>query len=336
MPKILNGRFVILGGASQVGSHIADQLLLADAREVVLVDNLSLGSEEGIRHLLTDPRCHLVRADILRIEQVVSALEGADGAFHVVGLMASTIGQDPWLGMDVNMRCLYNTAEACRIRGVKKVVFSSSAGVYGVPEGNPITEDFPLRWQDVPAALALYGASKAVGESMLRLYRERHQLDYVALRYTAVYGNRQHRRALVGGGLAAACQRVRQGQPPEIEGNGEQRHDYIHVEDVARANVMAMECDLSGEALNICSGTDISRKDAIEMVLRLAGSALRPVQADAPGSVRAGASMPVTPRQDYSRERAQRLLGWEPRISLEEGIARLLRWCDTLVATPRP
>ena len=119
MPAIAGGKYVVLGGASQVGSHIGEQLLAAGAREVVLLDNLSLGAAEPLAPLLADPRCTLVRADVLRLNELFDPLAGADGVFTVAAYMATGIGENPWTSLDVNIRGVQNTLEACRIQGVR-------------------------------------------------------------------------------------------------------------------------------------------------------------------------------------------------------------------------
>jgi UDP-glucose 4-epimerase len=324
MPAIAGGKFVVLGGASQVGSHIGEQLLAGGARELVLLDNLSLGSLEPLQPLLADARCRFVRADVLRLNELFDPLAGADGVFTVAGLMPSTLGDNPWLGLDVNIRGVQNTLEACRYQRVKKLVFSSSTGVYGSPDDDPTHEDSPLRWQVLPPAMALYCASKVMGEGLARLYRQRYGLDFVALRYTAVYGERQHRRALVGGHIADTCERVRRGLPPFIDGDGRQVHDYVYAGDVARANLMAMESPVSGEGLNVCSGVATSQNRVVEIVMQACGANLKPEVRQNPNAAR----LPAASKQAYSREKAKRLLGWEPQVSIEEGIARVLRWVD--------
>ncbi|HSV84009.1 MAG TPA: NAD-dependent epimerase/dehydratase family protein [Ramlibacter sp.] len=324
MPAISGGKFVVVGGASQVGSHIGEQLLVAGAREVVLLDNLSLGAAEPLQPLLADRRCSLVRGDVMRIHELFDALAGADGVFSVAALMASSISRDPWTGLDVNIRGLQNTLEACRYQGVKKVVLSSSAGVYGSPEDVPTEEDSPLRWQALAPAMALYCASKVVGESLARHYLENYGLDYVALRYTAVYGERQHLRALVGGHIGATCERVRSGLPAIIDGDGRQVYDYIYAGDLARANLMAMQSEVTGEGINICSGVEVSQNRVVELVAQACNTELKTEVRELSKTAR----LPATTRQVYSREKARRLLGWEPEVPIEEGVRRVLRWVD--------
>jgi UDP-glucose 4-epimerase len=324
MPAISSGKFVITGGASQVGSHIAEHLLRADAGEIVLLDNLSLGSADLLQPLLADGRCKLVRGDVLRLNELVDAFDGADGVFAVAALMATSIRQDPWMGLDVNIRGLQNTFEASRIRGVKKVVLSSSAGIYGASVDVPTDEDSPLRWQSLPPALSLYCTSKAVGESLARFYLENHGISFVALRYTSVYGERQHRRALMGGHIGDTCERIRNGLPPILEGDGRQVSDYIYAGDVARANLMAMESAITGESMNICSGIEIPQKRIVEIAAKACGSK---VEAEVRGNATT-AKLAFTTRQAYSRDKAKRLLGWEPEVSIEEGVGRVLRWVD--------
>jgi UDP-glucose 4-epimerase len=324
MPTISGGKFVVVGGASQIGSHIAGQLLGGGAREVVLLDNLSLGSADLLQPLLADPRCTLVRADVLRLNELFDPLAHADGVFAVAALMASSIGENPALGIDVNVRGILNTLEACRYQRVKKVVFSSSAGVYGAAQDDPTDEESPLRWTGTPPAMSLYCASKVLGESLARLHRERHGIDFVALRYTAVYGERQHGRALVGGHIAQTCERVRRGEPAILDGDGQQLQDYVYAGDVARANLMAMESDVSGESINICAGIATSQRRIVELVAQACGSSLEPTHRH----IASGARMPATARQSYSREKARQLLGWEPQVSIEEGVAKVLHWVD--------
>lgn len=328
MPAISGGRFVIVGGASQIGSHIGEQLVVGGAREVRLLDNLSLGSSELLQPLLADPRCTLVRGDVMRLNELYDVLADADGVFAVAGLMASSIDENPWTGLDVNIRGIHNTLEACRYQRVKKIVFSSSTGVYGTPERDLTDEEAPLRWQSLSPAMTLYCASKVAGEGLARLYQERYGIDFVALRYAAVYGERQHRRALVGGHIAETCERIRSGQPAIIDDDGRRSHDYVYAGDVARANLMAMESPVTGEAINISSGVGTSQIRIVQIVAQACGTKPR---TESRQRARSGA-MPSTTQYAFTREKARRLLGWEPQVAIEEGVARVLSWTDRRLA----
>lgn len=323
MQAISGKKFVVVGGASQVGSHIGQQLLEAGAREVVMFDNLSLGSSEILEPLLADSRCTLKRGDVMRPSDLFDAFDQADGVFAVAALMATSIRENPWVGLDVNVRGVQNTLEACRNQRVPKVVLSSSAGVYGAPADIPTVEESSLRWQSLQPALALYCASKIMGESLAKLYQQQYGIDYVALRYTAVYGERQHRRALVGGHIADTCERIRNGEPAIVE--ADVVHDYVYAGDVARANVMAMQSKVSGEGINICSGQETSQSRIVEIVSQLCGVSVRTQSAQNATAAR----LPSSSRQAYSRQKAQELLGWEPQVSIEEGVARVLSWVDS-------
>ena len=323
MPALSNNKFVVLGGASQVGSHIGEQLLASGAREVILLDNLSLGPVEIIEPLLADARCRFVRGDLTRLPELIDPLKGADGVFSVAGAMASTIRENPWLALDLNIRGFQNGLEACRLAGVKKVVISSSVAVYGELADHDIVESTPLRWQNTAPSTMIYSAGKIIAEGLAQTSRERYGIDYVALRYSAVYGERQHRRAVMGGHIAETCRRIRRGEQPVIDGDGSQVQDYVYVGDVARANLMAMESAITGEGINIVSGESTSQARVVEIALEAAGSSLKP-KYQSLGSL----PLPASTRQGYSREKAKKVLQWEPKVSIEQGIAKVLAWID--------
>ena len=180
-----------------------------------------------------------------------------------------------------------------------------------------------MRWQTTPPASMLYAAGKVIAEGLAQLYQQRYGIDFVALRYSGVYGERQHRRAVMGGHIAETCRRIRRGEPPFIDGDGSQVQDYVYVGDVARANLMAMESAVTGEGINIVSGQDTSQSRVVEIALQACGSTLKPER-------RPLGPLPIPPsaRQAYSREKAKEVLGWEPQVSIEEGIAHVLRWID--------
>jgi UDP-glucose 4-epimerase len=324
MPAISDGKYVVVGGASLLGSHIGEQLLARGAREVVLLDNLALGSTDAIDFLLSDRRCCFLRADALRLNELYDPFVNADGVFLVAGFLGAPMMANPWMGIDVNVRGVQNVLEAARYQGVKKAVYSSSVGVYGAIGNEPNTDDSPLRWAGMQPGVILYCTSKIMGEGIGRLYHQKYGVGFLALRYSAMYGERQHKRASAVTLMVQAWERIRAGQPPAIEGTGRQVQDYIYAGDAARANLMAMESEASGGGMNIASGVDTSQNRIIEILLAACESSLKPEYREDPGR----AKMPVEEKQGYSIARAKELLGWEPKVSIEEGIGRMVAWLD--------
>ncbi len=324
MPAIAGGKYVVVGGASLLGSHLGEQLLAGGAREVVLLDNLSLGSTDAIDFLLADKRCQFQRADALRLNELYDPFSQADGVFLVAGFLGAPMMANPWMGIDVNVRGVQNVLEASRYQGVKKVVYSSSVGVYGAIGEEPNTDDSPLRWAGMQPGLILYCTSKIMGEGIGRLYQQKYGLGFLAMRYSAMYGERQHKRASAVTLMVQAWERIRAGERPTIEGTGRQVQDYIYAGDAARANLMGMESEATGEGMNIASGVDTSQNRIVEILLQVCKSDLRPEYRNDPTRV----AMPVQERQGYSTERARKLLGWAPKVSIEQGIEKMVAWLD--------
>ncbi len=323
MPQIAGNSFVIVGGASLLGANIGQQLLEADVGKIILVDNLSLGTATAVDELVRDPRCTFLRGDMLRINELFDAFDGTSGVFNVAGFLGGPMLANPWIGLDVNIRGLQNVLEAARIKGVSRVVFSSSLGVYGRITDQPCTEEMPFDWNGVGPGLALYSGSKIVGEGLCQLYHQTYGLGYAALRYSNLYGEHQHKRAIDGTRVVNAWASIRAGQPPVIEGDGTNVTDFVYIGDAARANLLAMEADGSG-AYNICSGVDTSFNELVGALLKACGSDLEPeYRVDA-----AKVANPVVTRIGVSVEKAKRELGWAPQVDIEEGMRRLVTWLD--------
>ncbi len=323
MPKIQGNKFVIVGGASLLGSNIARQLLDAGVGEVVLMDNLSLGTATAVEDLITDPRCSFIRGDMLRMNELFDPLEGAAGVFNVAGFLGGPMLANPWMGLDVNIRGIQNVLEAARVQGVQKVVFSSSMGVYGKINDDPCTEDAPFDWNGVGPGLALYSGSKIVGEGLCQLYHQQHGLGYAALRYSNLYGENQHKRAIDGTRVVNAWDRIRNGQAPIIDGDGSNVTDFIYIGDAARANLQAMEAAANG-AYNITSGVDTTFNELIGAILEACGSDLKPEYKVDEAKV----ANPVVTRLGVSVAKAKTDLGWEPQVDVKEGMRRLVKWLD--------
>jgi len=320
--KIKGGKFLITGGASMIGAHITEQLLSADAREVILFDNYSLGSPEGISDLVHNPRVKFMRGDILRVNELFDGLEGVDGVFAAAGFLTLPLTQNPNLGVAVNVQGMLNVFEACRYRKVGKVIFSSSIAAYGEPTADIIDESTPWTWSKLQPGAALYAASKIMGENFGKLYHDRYGVNSVSLRYSSVYGERQHLRAVNSVYIIDTYDRLKKGERPIIPDDGREVHDYIHVADVARANLMAMESDVSRESFNVATGTATTLNRLVEIVQKITGTDLKPEYKTPAGKIRAA----VSTKLDFSIEKIENMIGWKPQISFEEGIRRMITW----------
>ena len=317
------GRFLVAGGASLIGSHIADRLLADGAKEVRLFDNFSLGTTSMIDHLHADARVTLIRGDVLRLNELLDAARGIDGVFAIAGFLTLPMAKDPTLGVSVNTLGMVNILEACRFSGVRRIVFSSSVATYGNPVKHPVTEDAAYVAAGLQPASLLYGASKLLGEALCAQYWKAHEVEFNVLRFSSVYGERQHSRALNAVFVAEVCDQVRRGQAPVISGDGSEVHDYVYVTDVARACTLAMLGPSHGHIMNIATGIDTTSTRIAEIVLQLCGRGdLKPDYREDRRAVRPAAGSLL----GFSRDKAAREIGWEPKVGVEEGIGRLLDW----------
>ncbi len=324
--RIEGGRFLVVGGASLVGSATCEELLAKGAAEVRLLDNFSFGSGEAIAHLKDDPRVKVVQGDILRLHQLLAATEGLDGVVHLAAFMTLSMDRDPWGGIDVNIRGAQNVLEACRANRVRKVVFSSSNAVYGYGPGvkGDLVEETPFHSVSAPPAAILYGASKIIGEQLCRDAHRRHGQDYVVLRYSTVYGERQHYRAANALYIVETHDAVKRGERPKVIGDGSETKHFVYVGDVARANRMALESDATDVAVNASGPEPVTTLELVTMVAELSGRPdLKPeLVAPDPGKVRLTSGGAF--RIDHSA--ALGAIGWRPEVSMREGLRRLLAW----------
>ncbi|MCX7864252.1 MAG: NAD-dependent epimerase/dehydratase family protein [Novosphingobium sp.] len=320
--EIAGKTFVITGGASLIGSHVADRLLADGAAKVVLLDNFALGTPQAIAHLEGNERVRLIRGDILRVSELFDAFAGADGVFAIAGFLTLPLVQNPPLGLAVNVDGIVNVFEACRFAGVRKVVFSSSIAAIGEPGSDPITEQSPSNLAAFQPGAKLYAASKLIGEGLCQLYSARYGIDGVALRYATVYGERQHYRGVNALYIIENYDRIMRGERPRITGDGSEVHDYVHVSDVAAANVLAMAAEVAGEIFNIGTGIATSLARIVEILRELTGTELEAEYVKPCEAVKSTSGSTI----DFRIDKARDLLGWEPRVSIEEGIRRLIEW----------
>ena len=323
--NIKDSRILIAGAASLVGSHTADLLLKEGAREVLLLDNFSFGSMDAIAHLQNEPRIKIVRADLMRLPDLLQATEGVDGVIHLAAYMTLGFSQTPWQAVDVNIRGAQNILEACRVNQVKKVIFASSNAVYGYGPGikGELVEELPFHSVGAPPAAILYGASKIMGEQLCRQYHQNFGQDYVVLRYSTVYGERQHYRAANSLYIMETYDLVRSGKAPVLPGDGKDTKHFVHVSDVARANVAALQSPATDVAVNVSGPDPITTGELVQLVLDYCKSDLKPeVRPDPPGKVRltSGGAFSIP------HDKAGQVLGWKPLVAMREGVMRLLAW----------
>src|SRR5215510_13268526 len=270
---IKGGRFLIVGGASLVGSASAELFLREGAAEVTILDSFFQGSADNIKHLEGDKRLKLVQGDVMRLPQLIEAATGVDGVLHLAALMSLSMDRDPWTGLDVNIRGTQNVIEACCLAGVKKLVMASSSAAYGYGPGivGKLIESTPFHSAGAPPGAILYGASKIIGEQLCRdAYRKR-QLNYVVVRYATVYGERQHYRAANALYIIETHDRVRRGERPRVLGDGSEVKHFVHVGDVARANAAAFAAEATDVAVNISGPRTTTTLEIVRLVTELAG-----------------------------------------------------------------
>jgi UDP-glucose 4-epimerase len=324
---IQGNRFVIIGGASLVGSATAAELLDQGAAEVVLLDNFSLGSDAAIAHLRDHPRLKLLRGDVMRLPDLLRATEGAAGVVQLAAFMTLNMDRDPWAGLDVNIRGVQNALEACRANKVRKVVFASSNAVYGYGPGvkGELVEATPFHSQGAPPAAILYGATKIIGEQLCRDSYRKHGLDYVVLRYSTVYGERQHYRAANALYIIETLDRLRRGQAPQVFGDGSETKHFVYVGDLARANRMALESPATDVAVNTSGPAPITTLELVRLVTELAGGGPAPEFVGNDGKVRltSGGAFRI------AHEAAFNAIGWKPEVEMREGLTRLIAWLDS-------
>lgn len=309
-------KILVTGGAGTIGSNLVDQLVDGGAHRIVVLDNFVRGRMANLaRALERGPGVvEVVEGDIRDAATVRKVTEGAELVFHLAAIRITQCAEEPRLANEVMVDGTFNVLEAAAAEGVGKVIASSSASVYGLAETFPTTERHHPYNNDT-----FYGAAKAFNEGMLRSFHAMYGLDYVALRYFNVYGPRMDIHGLYTEVLIRWMERITAGQPPLILGDGTQTMDFVHVRDIARANVLAAESELTDEVFNVASGTETSLRD-------LALGLLAAMDADlVPEHGPARAVNGVT-RRLAETGRAAELLGFRAEIDLETGLRDLVDW----------
>jgi UDP-glucose 4-epimerase len=320
MTRIEGADILVTGGAGTIGSTLVDHLLDAGAAHVDVLDNLVRGRIANLDDAIATGRAALVDGDVRDRAVVDELVAGKDIVFHQAAIRITQCAEEPRLALEVLVDGTFNVVESSARHRVKKLVAASSASVYGMAEDFPTTERHHHENNDT-----LYGAAKTFNEGLIRSFRAMEGLDYVLLRYFNVYGPRMDVHGLYTEVLVRWMERIADGRPPLVFGDGRQTMDFVCVPDIARANVLAARSDVVAGTYNIASGTETSLLELAEALLRAMGSDL---------DVEHGPERPVNGvvRRLADIRAAERDLGWTPTIGLEDGLRMLVDWWRPLRA----
>lgn len=320
MEKIKNSKVLVIGGAGFIGSHVVAELLKTEVGEVLVYDNFARGQQSYLEPYLSDSRCLIYQngGDIREIDLLDDAMRGCDYVIHLAAMWLLHCKDFPRTAFQVNIEGTFNVLEACVKNKIKKLIYSSSASVYGDAVEVPMTEEHPFNNRN------FYGATKIACEAMCRSYHDRYGLDYVGLRYMNVYGPHQDQTAAYTGVVPIMLNKVDANESPTINGDGTQSYDFIYVEDVARCNLLAICAEASDDFYNVGSGVQTSIKELCDLILEMKQSDLKvnfnPYSAD-------DARQMVQNRIGCPKK-AKAELGFSFRYGLREGLEKLMIWRD--------
>ena len=311
-------KILVIGGAGFIGSHVVAELLKSNVRQVVIYDNFARGKLSNIEPFLSDSRCSVFPngGDIRDVDVLNEAMNGADAVIHLAAMWLLHCKDYPRTAFKVNIEGTFNVLEACVKNNIKRLVYSSSASVYGDAVEVPMTEKHPFNNRN------FYGATKIAGEAMCRAFSDRYGLQYVGLRYMNVYGPHQDQNAVYTGVIPIMLNKIEANEPPTINGDGSQAYDFVSVYDTARCNVLALEADVSDEFYNVGTGIQTTIRELCDLILELTGSDLKVTyEPYGPGDARQ-----FVQNRIGSPEKATKDLGFSHQVSLREGLERLIEW----------
>jgi UDP-glucose 4-epimerase len=309
-------RALVTGGAGLIGSHIVDELLARGASEILILDNFVRGRRENLKSSLERGPVSIITGDIRDRALLDRAMDGVDVVFHQAAIRITQCADEPRLALEVLVEGTFNVIQAAANAGVKKVIAASSASVYGAAEKFPTREDHHSYGNRT-----FYGAAKAFNEGVLRSFNDMFGLNYVALRYFNVYGPRMDVFGAYTEVFIRWMDAIAAGRRPVIFGDGSQTMDFVHVTDVARANVLAAAAAVTDVAINIGSGTETSLNELANILLKVMGSNMRPDRA-------AARKVNPVPRRLADIGDARRLIGYEPTMPLDDGLRQLVAWWE--------
>lgn len=313
--NLSDSKILVTGGAGLVGSHIVDELVKEGAK-VLVFDSLIRGKVEHLQWARAHGEVSIIEADLRDRDSLREAMSGVQYVFHQAASWLRLCQEVPRLSLEVNIAGTFNLLEACVEAGVKKVVAASSSSVYGEGLYLPTDEDHPFN-NDL-----FYGASKVATEQYYRAFYKKYGLDFVAFRYLNVYGPRQPFEAAYMDVIMHFLNRIAVNQPPIVRGDGSATIDLVYVEDVARANILALKSNVTNEFFNVASGQETTLKELAYLLIRLYGKEdllepeFQPMDSG------------LVTRRWGDPSKARKMLGFETTTSVEEGMSRVIAWRD--------
>ena len=322
--KLEGKRILVIGGAGLIGSHLVDELSRTDVGEILVYDNFARGTRGNLSAALSDPRVRVFEAggDICQPDVLDAAMRGVHGVFHLAALWLLQCHEFPRAAFEVNVGGTFNVLEACHRNRVERLVYSSSASVYGDAVEEPMTESHPFNNKN------FYGATKIAGEAMARAFYFRYGLNYVGLRYMNVYGPRQDYKGAYIAVIMKMLDAIDRGEGPTVLGDGTEAFDFVAVRDCAAANICAMRASATDRFYNVGTGRRTSLSELAERLVALTGSR-QPVKY----APRDQATL-VRNRVGSTAE-AKADLGFEARIGLDDGLRELVEWRRQELKCPR-
>jgi UDP-glucose 4-epimerase len=315
---LAGAKVLVIGGAGFIGSHVVGELLKTDVSNVIIYDNLTRGKLSNLGGFLEDSRCNMFPdgGDIRDVDVLNAAVERADAVIHLAAMWLLHSKEYPRTAFEVNIQGTFNVLESCVRNDIERLVYSSSASVYGDAVEVPMTEDHPFNNRN------FYGATKIAGEAMCRAFYDRYGLNYVGLRYMNVYGPHQDQTAAYTGVIPIMLNKIDANEPPTINGDGSQAYDFVSVRDVARSNILALQSKATDEFYNVGTGVQTSIRDLCDTILRLRESDLKVTfNPYSEGDIRQ-----FVQNRIGSTEKAERHLGFKYEDDLETGLRDLIRW----------
>ena len=311
---IKGSRILVIGGAGFIGSHVVGELTKEDVKEIVVYDNFCRGTLSNLEKAQKDPRVriHGIGGDICQTDILDSAVKGMDYVIHLAALWLLQCYEYPRAAFDVNVRGTFNVLEACAKNRVRKLVYSSSASVYGDAIEIPMTEDHPFNNK------TFYGATKVAGEQMCRAFYHRYGLNYVGLRYMNVYGPRQDYKGAYIAVIMKILDRLDKGLPPVVYGDGSQAYDFIYVSDCAKANLCAMKSHTTDTFYNVGRGIQTTIKELTETILEITHNG-SDIQYEPEGTT-------FVKNRVGCPKKAEAEIGFKAQFGLREGLEKLIEW----------